>query len=666
MRNKPNFKINMPEINAYILIIGIMSIMLLAYNLYLGGLFFFGFIYIVFHNWRIANFRKKEWNKYIQNLSLDMDETTKKAIMNLPIPLCILEFDGNINWYNNKFYEMTGSPDLLGENIDNIIQNLDLRKVLNENKEMYTDVEYKNRKYTVVYNVIKNEQNNKAKYLMMLYWLDKTEYLDLRQRYEDNKNVIMLIQVDGYDEVLKSAPEEKRSLITVELERIFAAVFENELKGAIKKTSQDKYVFFTREKELKKLQENKFAILDTIRNINCENTLPVTISIGVGREGDSLYEDLQRANGALDLALGRGGDQAVVKTKDKFEFYGGKSKAVEKTTKVKSRLIGYALKEVISQSNNIYIMGHKYPDLDAMGAAVGIFDICKSCGKSAHIVLDDVNDSIEEFVKRVKKQEYYKGIFVTCEDAIKNCNKDTVVIVVDTHRPSYTECQELLNIAKKVIVIDHRRRGVEFIKDTVLLFHEIYVSSTCEMVTELIQYLEEDVKINKLTAEGLLAGINLDTKFFAFKTGVRTFEAASYLKKIGADTVETKMLFKSNVEDFIARADIIKNTKIINKRICIAYSESEISNINVVIAKAADELLNIKNVEASFILGHKNDTVFISARSLGQINVHVLMEKLGGGGHIDIAGAQLKNVTLNQAYKQVHQIIEEYLEEENQ
>ena len=500
----------------------------------------------------------------------------------------------------------------------------------------------------------------------MLYWIDNTEYLELKQKYEDDKNVIILIQVDEYDEVLKSAPEENRSLITVELERILTAVFENNLKGAIKKTSNDKYVVFIREKELKKLQENKFTILDTIRNINCGNSLPVTVSIGVGREGESLYDDLQRANGALDLALGRGGDQAVVKTQDKFEFYGGKSKAVEKTTKVKSRLIGYALKEVISQSDNIYIMGHKYPDLDAIGAAVGIFDICKSCGKSANIVLDEVNDSIEEFVKKVKKQEYYKGLFVTCEEAIKNCNKDTLVIVVDTHRPSYTECKDLLGIAKKVIVIDHHRRGVEFIKDTVLLFHEIYVSSTCEMVTELIQYLEDDVKINKLTAEGLLAGINLDTKFFAFKTGVRTFEAASYLKKIGADTVETKMMFKSNVEDFIARADIIKNTKIINKRICIAYSESEISNINVVIAKAADELLNVKNVEASFVLGHKNDTVFISARSLGQINVHVLMEKLGGGGHIDIAGAQLKNVTLNQAYKMVHQIIEEYLEEEEQ
>ena len=387
MRNKPNFKINMPEINAYILIIGIMSIMLLAYNLYLGGLFFFGFIYIVFHNWRIANFRKKEWNKYIQNLSLDMDETTKKAIMNLPIPLCILEFDGNINWYNNKFYEMTGSPDLLGENIDNIIQNLDLRKVLNENKEMYTDVEYKNRKYTVVYNVIKNEQNNKAKYLMMLYWLDKTEYLDLRQRYEDNKNVIMLIQVDGYDEVLKSAPEEKRSLITVELERIFAAVFENELKGAIKKTSQDKYVFFTREKELKKLQENKFAILDTIRNINCENTLPVTISIGVGREGDSLYEDLQRANGALDLALGRGGDQAVVRENEIYRFFGGRAQEVEKRTKVKARVVAHALENLIKESDKVMIMGHTNPDIDAMGSSMGIYRLAKSMNKNAYIIV---------------------------------------------------------------------------------------------------------------------------------------------------------------------------------------------------------------------------------------------------------------------------------------
>lgn len=547
-------------------------------------IFHFGFIYIVFHNWRISNFRKKEWNKYIENLSLDIDETTKKAIMNLPIPLCILEFDGNISWYNNKFYDMTESPDLLGENIDNIIKNLNLRKVLNENKEMYTDVTYKDREYTVIYNVIKNEQNKQVKYLMMLYWIDKTDYLSLAQKYEEEKNVIMLIQVDGYDEVLKSASEEKRSLISVEIERILFGL-ENSLQAAVKKTAKDKYIVIANQRSLSKLQENKFTILDTIRNITYSNTLPVTISIGVGREGNSIHENIKWAAGALDLALGRGGDQAIVKTKDKFEFYGGKSKAVEKTTKVKSRLIGHALKEIVSQSNNIYIMGHKYPDLDAMGAAVGIYDICKSLKKETYIVLDQVNESIDEFVSRLNKQEYYKDLFINKEEAIKNCTKDTLVVVVDTHRPSYTECEELLGISKKIAVIDHHRRGVEFIQDTVLSFHEIYVSSTCEMVTEVVQYLEDDVKINKLTAEGLLAGISLDTKFFAFKTGVRTFEAASYLKKAGADTTEVKKLFRTNVEDFKTKAEIISNTHIIDNRICISYSKMKSENINVVLLR---------------------------------------------------------------------------------
>ena len=664
MRNKPSFKINMPEINIYILIIGITSLILLFYNLYIGCLFFFGFIYIVFHNWRISNFRKKEWNKYIENLSLDIDETTKKAIMNLPIPLCILEFDGNISWYNNKFYDMTESPDLLGENIDNIIKNLNLRKVLNENKEMYTDVTYKDREYTVIYNVIKNEQNKQVKYLMMLYWIDKTDYLSLAQKYEEEKNVIMLIQVDGYDEVLKSASEEKRSLISVEIERILFGL-ENSLQAAVKKTAKDKYIVIANQRSLSKLQENKFTILDTIRNITYSNTLPVTISIGVGREGNSIHENIKWAAGALDLALGRGGDQAIVKTKDKFEFYGGKSKAVEKTTKVKSRLIGHALKEIVSQSNNIYIMGHKYPDLDAMGASVGIYDICKSLKKETYIVLDQVNESIDEFVSRLNKQEYYKDLFINKEEAIKNCTKDTLVVVVDTHRPSYTECEELLGISKKIAVIDHHRRGVEFIQDTVLSFHEIYVSSTCEMVTEVVQYLEDDVKINKLTAEGLLAGISLDTKFFAFKTGVRTFEAASYLKKAGADTTEVKKLFRTNVEDFKTKAEIISNTHIIDNRICISYSKMKSENINVVIAQAADELLTVKNVEASFVLGEKNGIIFISARSLGKINVHVLMEKLGGGGHMDIAGAQLEGVSIQEAYKKVNYIIEQYLREED-
>lgn len=664
MRNKPTFKINMPETNLYILIVGLASTMLLFYNVYIGCLFFFGFIYMVFHNWRITNIRRKEWMKYIQNLSLDIDETTKKAIMNLPIPLCILEFDGSISWYNAKFQEMIEAKDLLGMNIDDIVKNLNLRKVLNENKEMYTDVSYKEKEYTIVYNVIKNEQEKNAKYLMMLYWLDKTDYLKLEKKYNEEKNAIVLIQVDGYDEVLKSASEDKKPLINVEIEKTLSAL-EAHTNGALKRTSKDKFYLIMNKKELKELEAEKFSILDKIRQIDTGNNLPVTISMGIGIDGDTINENLKLATGALDLALGRGGDQAVVKTKDKFAFYGGKSKAVEKKTKVKSRLIGHALREVILESDNVYIMGHKYPDMDAMGSAVGIYDICKSCNKPANIILDSSNESIDEFVKRLNELEYYKNLFIDKDEAIKNCTKNTLVVVVDTHRPNYTECEEVLGLSEKIVVIDHHRRGVEFINDTVLLFHEIYVSSTCEMVTELVQYMEEDVNINKLTAEGLLAGISLDTKNFAFKTGVRTFEAASYLRKVGADTIEVKKLFNSDVKDFITKADIIRSTKIIKNRICLAYSDQELDNINVVIAQAADELLNIKEVEASFVLGQKEGKVFISARSLGNINVHVLMEKLGGGGHIDIAGAQLKDVPLPEAYKLVNDIIEQYLKEED-
>ncbi|MGL5313031.1 MAG: DHH family phosphoesterase [Peptostreptococcaceae bacterium] len=663
MRNKLTFKMNMPEINLYILLVGMASVTLLFYNLYVGLLFFAGFIYIVVHNWRITNIRRKEWNKYIENLSLDIDETTKKAIMNLPIPLCILEFDGRISWYNGKFNEMVDTPDLLGVNIDDIVKNLNLRKVLNENKEMYTEISYKDKEYTIVYNVIKNDQEKNAKYLMMLYWLDKTEYLKMKQDYNDEKNTLMLIQIDGYDEVLKSTEEDKRPLINVEIEKILSAV-ESTSKGALKRTSKDKFFLVMNKNELKKLEADKFAVLDKIRQIDYGNTLPVTVSIGIGLDGDSINENLKLAAGALDLALGRGGDQAVVKTKDKFAFYGGKSKAVEKTTKVKSRLIGHALREVIQQSDKVYIMGHKYPDMDAMGAAVGIYDICKSCKKAANIVLEQGNESIDGFIKKLHKSEYYKDIFVDKEEAISECTKNTLVVVVDTHRPNFTECEQLLSLSDKVVVIDHHRRGVEFINDTVLLFHETYVSSTCEMVTELVQYMDENVKINKLTAEGLLAGISLDTKNFAFKTGVRTFEAASYLKKVGADTIEVKKIFNSDINDFITKAEIIQSTKIINDNICIAYTTRETDNINIVVAQASDELLNIKDVEASFVLGQKEGKVFISARSLGNINVHVLMERLGGGGHRDIAGAQFKDITIEEAYKRVKDTIQTYLKEE--
>lgn len=663
MNVKPNLDRSNRENIIYLVIMLIGGVALLYYNA-LAGIGFIAVSGIVFYlNLKNNESKKIEWMRYVENLSLNMDKIAKKAIRYLPIPMCVIEFNGKITMHNDKFSEIIGRDRLLDENIKDVVGEIDLTKALNDENEMYSEIEYKDKRYSIVYRVIKNRTNSDVDYMMVLYWLDKTDYLNLKEKYINEKTVIGIIEVDGYEEVIKSADEENRPLITADIERVLST-FETESNAAMKRVSKDKFFLVMNREELKKIELDKFEILDKIRHIDHGNTLPVTISMGVGIDGETINDNFKMAIGALDLALGRGGDQVVVKTNDNFSFYGGKSKAVEKKTKVKSRLIGHALREIINQSEDILIMGHRYPDMDAMGAAVGIYDLCKACGKESNIVLENVNDSIEIFAQKIKRDKYYKGIFINHETAIERCKEDTLVIVLDTHRPNFTECPQLLDISDKVVVIDHHRRGVEFISDTVLLFHEIYVSSTCEMVTELIQYMDENIKINKMTAEGLLAGINLDTKNFAFKTGVRTFEAASYLRKIGADTIEVKKLFNADISDFTTKAEIIQNTKIINNRICIGYTSSEIDNVNVIIAKAADELLNIRQVEASFVLGQKDGKVFISARSLGDINVHVMMEKLGGGGHIDIAGAQLKNVSLKKAYNMVHEIIEEFLEED--
>ena len=663
MNVKPNLDRSNRENIIYLVIMLIGGATLLYYNA-LAGIGFIAVSGIVFYlNLKNNESKKIEWMRYVENLSLNMDKIAKKAIRYLPIPMCVIEFNGKITMHNDKFSEIIGRDRLLDENIKDVVGEIDLTKALNDENEMYSEIEYKDKRYSIVYRVIKNRTNSDVDYMMVLYWLDKTDYLNLKEKYINEKTVIGIIEVDGYEEVIKSADEENRPLITADIERVLST-FETESNAAMKRVSKDKFFLVMNREELKKIELDKFEILDKIRHIDHGNTLPVTISMGVGIDGETINDNFKMAIGALDLALGRGGDQVVVKTNDNFSFYGGKSKAVEKKTKVKSRLIGHALREIINQSEDILIMGHRYPDMDAMGAAVGIYDLCKACGKESNIVLENVNDSIEIFAQKIKRDKYYKGIFINHETAIERCKEDTLVIVLDTHRPNFTECPQLLDISDKVVVIDHHRRGVEFISDTVLLFHEIYVSSTCEMVTELIQYMDENIKINKMTAEGLLAGINLDTKNFAFKTGVRTFEAASYLRKIGADTIEVKKLFNADISDFTTKAEIIQNTKIINNRICIGYTSSEIDNVNVIIAKAADELLNIRQVEASFVLGQKDGKVFISARSLGDINVHVMMEKLGGGGHIDIAGAQLKNVSLKKAYNMVHEIIEEFLEED--
>lgn len=651
-------------------IILILSLYAIFKSRFVGTIGILACIILVLFNYRVKEASEEKFRKKIKDISFDLDKITKTTMLMNPIPLSVVELDGKIFWSNIEFDKMVGmdaEESSIGNKIEDLVGDITLRKVLDEKKVMEDEYEFNNRKYILKYCFAKSdyETDGSAEYKAIVYWIDKTDYENLELKYENSREVVMNIEIDGYEDVLKSTPEENRPIITMDIEKLLSNL-ETDTQGLMRKTGTDKYVLFMRKKALKELEKTKFSILDKAREIDYGNSLPVSLSIGVGYDGDTVEQTGEFASGAIDMALGRGGDQVAIKNKDGFNFYGGKSKGFERKTKVKSRLIGLALRELINQSDKIIIMGHKYPDMDAMGAAVGVFDICKSYGKIANIVLEGVNEAVEMFVNRIHEEKYYNGMFISHEKAIDMCDKDTLIVVVDTHRPSYTECPELLDISKRLVVIDHHRRGVEYISDTVLLFHEIYVSSTCEMVTELIQYTDYDIKINKLTAEGLLGGIYLDTKNFEFKTGVRTFEAASYLRDVGADTLAVKKFFNSYAEDFVVKAEVIQRTEIIDDRICLSYARQELENINIVIAKAADELLNIKNIEASFVLGMKGDTVFVSARSLGNVNVHVLMEKIGGGGHIDIAGAQIRDVSLSQAYDMVKDVIEEYLEEEEE
>lgn len=651
-------------------IILILSLYAIFKSRFVGTIGILACIILVLFNYRVKEASEEKFRKKIKDISFDLDKITKTTMLMNPIPLSVVELDGKIFWSNIEFDKMVGmdaEESSIGNKIEDLVGDITLRKVLDEKKVMEDEYEFNNRKYILKYCFAKSdyETDGSAEYKAIVYWIDKTDYENLELKYENSREVVMNIEIDSYEDVLKSTPEENRPIITMDIEKLLSNL-ETDTQGLMRKTGTDKYVLFMRKKALKELEKTKFSILDKAREIDYGNSLPVSLSIGVGYDGDTVEQTGEFASGAIDMALGRGGDQVAIKNKDGFNFYGGKSKGFERKTKVKSRLIGLALRELINQSDKIIIMGHKYPDMDAMGAAVGVFDICKSYGKIANIVLEGVNEAVEMFVNRIHEEKYYNGMFISHEKAIDMCDKDTLIVVVDTHRPSYTECPELLDISKRLVVIDHHRRGVEYISDTVLLFHEIYVSSTCEMVTELIQYTNYDIKINKLTAEGLLGGIYLDTKNFEFKTGVRTFEAASYLRNVGADTLAVKKFFNSYAEDFVVKAEVIQRTEIIDDRICLSYARQELENINIVIAKAADELLNIKNIEASFVLGMKGDTVFVSARSLGNVNVHVLMEKIGGGGHIDIAGAQIRDVSLSQAYDMVKDVIEEYLEEEEE
>ena len=659
---KTSLKINIPESKAYLLIIGILSITLLYFNLYIGSAALLLLLYLIYYNHKIISKRNLQWVEYIETLSMDMDKTAKQTLIDFPLPLCILNNTGNLTWYNGKFSKLVKQNDMIEKPIDEVVPSIMLDNFTkSDTTNMQTHTQIGNKIFDIKYNIIENENHEKS---FALYFFDVTEFNELKTAYEMEKPVIINLQVDSFDEVLDSASEDVRPIIEAEVERTIK-LWANKHSGAFRKITKDKYLAFMDEKALRDLEADKFSILDEIRKIDHGNSLPLTLSIGAASMASDLSSTYKNSITSLDLALGRGGDQAVIRRDERSIFYGGRSKAVEKKTRVKARIIAHALRDLINESESVIIMGHHNPDLDSIGSAIGMYGICKMLSKKAHIVLDHPNSSIDVLYDRLKANDNFKSVFMAKEEALRVMTPSTLLIVVDTHRPSFTEHPALLDISERIVLIDHHRRGVEFIDKAVLVYHETYASSASEMVTELIQYVKDRPYIDTLIAESLLSGITLDTKNFTFKTGVRTFEAAAFLRKFGADTIAVKQLFQGDLDSFLVKAEGIKNAKILGGSIAITSCPENLENPSLIAAQIADELLNIRGVKASFTVAKRSDgLVFISARSLSDVNVHMLMEKLGGGGHIDTAGAQLKDVSTEEAVEKVEELIMEFLKEE--
>lgn len=650
----------------YMGMIGFFSLIIFLLNWKLGILAFMIFVtLIIIHINHIIQYRNS-MTEYLKNLHGTIHSAENNMLLTFPFPYAILDMEGRIQWYNPKFESLVSQKQIFHREIGHILPEFDVVHFPTEPDEIWVKhFEYNERHYKAFTQRMLQADEEEKESLYILYLLDETQNIELKAQKIRQQTLVSLIYIDNYEEVMQSLEEVRRPLLVALIDRKLNALA-GEVEGIIKKFERDKYLLLFPYQHLKLLEERRFEILDIVREIHIGNDLPVTLSIGIGVKGKDLPQSMDYARAAIDLALGRGGDQAVIKNTDKYSFYGGKTKEVEKSTRVKARIKAYALKELIEESERVLIMGHKGPDVDSLGAAMGVYRGATLLNKKAHIVLNETTTSIQALYDKLKEsQDYEEDLFVSSVQAIGLSGEKTLLIIVDVNRPSYVECPELLELSKNIVVFDHHRTSVEFIQNAVLSYVEPYASSTCEMITEILQYMVDKVKLRPLEADALFAGITVDTKNFSIKTGVRTFEAAAFLRRHGADSTRVKMFFQNDMASYRARASAVKDAEIYRDDIAISLCPSDIPNPALTAAQAADELLNISGITASFVMSSMDHQVLMSARSLGDINVQLIMEKLGGGGHLTVAGAQFKNTTVDEVRQQLKQAIKEYLEEEN-
>ena len=601
--------------------------------------------------------------------ALEQGQIQKTLLSELAVPYALLDRDGRILWGNNEFVKKIGegSKKRLRKNITAFFPTIDIN-ALSSHTEVNMDIEFNECQYNAQLKKIVMEDffddedavvNPKGKNEMLaLYLFDVTELKRYKQENEEQKLVAGLIYIDNYDEVMENTEEVRHSLVEALVDRRINMYF-SAIDAIGKKIEKDKYFFVFRQKFLPQLRDMKFGILEEIKNINVGNEIPITLSIGVGAETSSFSEAYEYARIAIGFALGRGGDQAVVKYGDKISYFGGKSQGTEKSTRVKARVKAQAFSELLMSKDRVIIMGHKRPDADSFGAAVGVYRLVKTLGKTAHIVINEVTSAIRPVLSGFKGNSVYGDeMIISSEQAIANVDANTMVVVVDVNRPSMTECEELLALAKSVVVFDHHRQTNEVIDNATLSYIEPYASSACEMVAEMLQYIDEKVKVKPLEADAMYAGIVVDTDNFVTKTGVRTFEAASFLKRCGADVVRVRKMFRSDMYTYKQLAEGVMNSEVYLGQFALSQVEPKDSDApTVVAAKVANDLLNIEGIRASFVVTDKDGTIFISARSVDDVNVQVIMEKLGGGGHANIAGAQLTGTTKEMALIEIKELL---------
>ena len=656
------------------LLLIIMDVMLYMVNLKAGAIATgFTAVYVVAAVLLYFHRRPSILNELI-SFATQYGQVQKNLMQNFALPYALMDADGKLLWMNDEFLFLTGKEKKYRKFIGNIFQEITPEKLPLPDEVRDLEVVYQEHSYRLSMKRIEIQElldaseivevEKDKSYLISLCMFDETELKKYIRQKDEEKLVTGLLYLDNYEEALESMEEVRSSLLIALIDRKINKYFSS-IDGVVKKLEKDKYFLVMRKKSLDILKEKKFSILEEVKTVNIGNEMAVTISIGIGMNADTYAHTSEYARIAMELALGRGGDQVVVKDGNNITYYGGKSQMMEKTTRVKARVKAHALKEFMISKDKVVVMGHKITDVDTFGAAIGIYRAAKTLEKKAYIVINTPTSSIRPLMDGfLHSQEYDSRMFINSHEAKEIVDDNTVVVVVDTNRPNYTECEELLTMTKTIVVLDHHRQSKDVIQNAVLSYIEPYASSACEMVAEILQYFSDGIRIRNIEADSIYAGIMIDTNNFLTKTGVRTFEAAAFLRRCGADVTRVRKMFRENVEDYRAKGEAIRNAELFREHFAISVCPSEgLESPTVVGAQAANELLNVFGVKASFVLTDYRNTIYISARSIDEINVQIIMERLGGGGHLNIAGAQLEHYSIAGAKDILKQTLQNMLDE---